>query len=226
MRIRLLALAAYAVLVGSLLTPLFSPAPPGVGGSWPVAVLLGAAHLGLGAAVARAWALVAPTVFAVLLWADQGAQGLANLILVLGLPILWAATLLAVTLGSVDRRRALLAASACFLLAAAPLAWASLRSATRNPGPHVPAAVQAALPTEFGGESLCQAGETTRGSEALLRALQSRPHDLVWVTIFLADEPPGRRELTVRELAQEHLRQLPDDRECLGLRRRLEEGLR
>lgn len=54
---RACAIAAYAVLLGSLATPLYDPLSAGRDDSWALALLLGATHLGAGLLVRRAWVL-------------------------------------------------------------------------------------------------------------------------------------------------------------------------
>ena len=81
-----LAVAAYAALIVSLATT------PSGGEDWTLVALLAVAHLGLGWAVARAWALLLPIALCVGTFLAAGASGLDWLVLFLGLPVLVAVT--------------------------------------------------------------------------------------------------------------------------------------
>lgn len=236
-RVPLVALALYAVLAVSTLTPLYGPFYSGRDDSWAVLVLLAAAHLGLGIAVPRAAVLLLPLGLAVAAFVLQGAEGLAVLLLLFGAPILLAITAIGLGLGRGAGPRAWWISGVPFAIAALPAAWALSEHAQRTT--HLPAAVQAQLPTQISLSNLCRGTATRpalvrdlrRRADALVRELRERPDHLLTYTHYYSDLPPERRAITVRELAEEQLRNLdprdldPSDPGCGGVSRRLEEAL-
>src|ERR671914_410218 len=82
----ILAVAIYAALVLSLATPLYEPFGSGRDDSWALVVLLAVAHLGLGAAIGRAWVLALPVALSIVAFATGGGEDLAWLALLLGAP--------------------------------------------------------------------------------------------------------------------------------------------
>jgi hypothetical protein len=202
-----LGLVLYAALAASLATPLYDPLFAGDDEWWLLPALLVFAHLGLGAAVGRWWALLLPLAFSLAFFLLGGAEELAWLWLILGAPLLVACT----AIGLAFRRVGWIAAP-LFVLAALPTFWAGAETARR--GQHVPASLERRLPIELSLGNLCPGAgteprierELRRQTEVLIRELERRPDDLVTYTYYdahSADE--DRREITIRELAQEQL---------------------
>lgn len=233
-RRRQLALAVYAGLVGSLFTPLYEPLTTGRDDSWAIIVVVVAAHIGVGAGVARPWVLLLPVLFAVVAFFADGAEGLSFLILMFGIPgglvaagVGWAGTV-------VLRRHALALAPLAFGCAFLPVIWASVETARRISASHVPDAVQAHLPTDESLGNLCPGAETPRGimrrlrrqAEVLVRELDRDPNRLVSYVYYYSDDPPERKDITVRELAEEQLRDLETGGDCLpNVQRRIRDAL-
>ena len=229
-----LALVVYAALIGTVFTDLYEPLAQGRDDSWAVAVVVACAHLGLGIGVARAWVLLLPVGAgaALALTADE----LGLLVLVFVLPALMILTALGWGLGRLASQRAPLAAGVAFAIALWPVAWAASDQLHRARARHVPAAIQARLPTDGSLSNLCPGAEAPpalrrdarRRAEVLVRELDRHPDDLVTYTYILSDEPDPRREdITVRELAQEELEGLKaNGPRCeLALQRRLRAGI-
>jgi hypothetical protein len=204
-------LALYAALAVSFATPLYDPLTAGRDDSWALLVVLAFAHVGLGAAVGRAWVLVLPAALSVVAFLLGGGEGLAWLALFLGAPVLVGFTALGLALNRFGRPLAL----GLFAVAALPAAWAAVETVRR--GEHVPAALERELPIELSLGNLCPDAQTEpdverdlrRQSEVLVRELGRRPYDLVTYTYHdahSADE--DRREITIRELAEEQLADL------------------
>jgi hypothetical protein len=210
----ILAAGIYAALVLSPATSLYDPLSSGRDDSWALFVLLAAAHVGLGAAFSRAWVLVLPIALSVVAFLAWGAEELAWLAIVLGAPALVAFTAIGIGLGRASRQRHEAMAAGFFLVALLPAAWAAVETARR--GPPLPAAVQSRLPTETSLANLCPGTATparvrqdlSRRSEALLRELGRRQTHLVTYTYYSADGDDERREITVRELAEEQLKDM------------------
>jgi hypothetical protein len=156
------ALAAYAVLVGSLATPLYDPLSAGRDDSWALVLLLAATHLGAGLLVRRAWVLLVPAAVGVAWFALAGAEALAWVILLFGVPIFVAVTALGWLLGSLVGRYAAPLAAGAFAIALLPGAWASLERLQREP--HVSAREQRGLPTMayLLVQDLCLQGDSRR----------------------------------------------------------------
>jgi hypothetical protein len=200
-------LAVYAALVASLATPLYDPLSSGEDDWWALLVLLAFAHLGVGAAVGRWWALLLAVAVSFAAFLLGGAEELAWLALILGMPALVACTAIGVAL-----RRVRWIAAGGFVIAALPALWGAAETSRR--GEHVPASLERRLPIELSLGNLCPEAETEpemerrlrRQTEVLIRELGRRPDDLVTFTDYdaqSADE--DRREITIRELAQEQL---------------------
>lgn len=227
------AIVAYTALTATLLTPLYDPFATGRDDSWAVAVVLVAAHFGLGAAVGRAWTLAVPLVVVFAWFFAEGAEGLAWIGLFFGAPTFFTATAAGWAAGRWVRHGRSVGAAAAFAVALAPIAWALTQHFGR--GPHVPADVQAQLPVDLSLGNLCPGAETPprllrelrRSAAALERELRRRPDHLVTYTYYWADQPAERREITVRELAEEQLEDLQTGgRRCApALQRRLRAAL-
>jgi hypothetical protein len=200
-------LAVYAALVGSLATPLYDPLIAGDDEWWLLPALLAFAHLGLGAAVGRLWALLPPLALAVAFFLLGGAEELAWLWLILGAPLMVACTAIGFAL-----RRLRWAPAGLLAVAALPALGAAVETARR--GEHVPASLERQLPIEYSLGNLCPGAETDaqllrrirREAEVLIRELGRRPDDLVTYTYHDAHSAEeDRREITLRELAEEQL---------------------
>ena len=227
-----IALAIYVGLLATLATSLYDPFESGRDDTWAIALLVVAVHVALGVAVARWWVLAAPVVAGLAAFFAGGAAALAWLILVFGVPIALVATALGALAGWRLGRRAVPVAATLFALAAAPAAWAAVETIKRGTAPHVSAAAQRQLPTEESLASDCEdeSGSASRidpKARALLRELERNPDALVTYTYYYADDPDeDRRDITVRELAEEALRDLEANPGCReDLRRRLEAEL-
>jgi hypothetical protein len=211
-----LAVGVYAALVISLVTPLYEPLDSGDDDWWAVLVLLAAAHVGLGAAAPHTWVLMLPTALSVVWFIADGATGFAWMALTIGAPALVGLTALGIVLGHLlGRRSGAVAAAGFFSIALMPAVWAAAETARR--GSHVPAAVQRQLPIEMSLGNLCPGASTPdklerdirRRAEVLIRELQRRPNDLVSYTYYYSDGADDeRRDITVRELAEEQLADL------------------
>ncbi len=206
------AVGIYAALVLSLLTPLYSPLSSGRDDSWALLALLAAAHLGLGAAIRRAWVLALPVAVSVVAFLAAGAEGLAWLAILLGAPVLVALTAVGSALGRAFRQQGDAIVAGFFVIALVPAAWGAVETSRR--GPHVPASVQSQLPTEISLGNLCPGTQTSadleqdvrRRAEVLIRELRERPTHLVTYTYSFSDGDDERRDITIRELAEEQPR--------------------
>jgi hypothetical protein len=209
-----LAVGVYAALVISLVTPLYEPLESGDDDWWAVLFMLAAAHVGLGAAVPHIWALVLPVALSVAGFIAEGAEGLAWMALAIGAPALVGLTALGVALGRVLERQRGAVAAGFFSIALLPAVWAVAETSQR--GSHVPATVQRQLPTEISLGNLCPGASTPeklernirRRAEVLIRELHRRPNDLVSYIYYYSDGGEQRRDITVRELAEEQLHDL------------------
>jgi hypothetical protein len=221
-------LAAYAVLIASLATPLYDPLFSGDDEWWALPGLLVFAHLGLGAAVGRWWVLAVPVVASLGFFLQGGAEALAWLWVFVGAPLL----LLITGIGLAFRRVRWIPA-VLFAVAALPTAWAAAETAER--GEHVPASLERQLPLDVSLGNLCPGAESDRAfirdlrrqTDVMIRELERRPDDLVTYTYYYSDEPEERRDITVRELAEEQLADLEaGGRNCAPeLQRRIREAL-
>lgn len=225
MRVRLLAAAIYVVLLATVPSGLFRTFELGVDEeAWWVAVgvLLIAASIAVGAAVARAWVLLVPTGACVALVAFSRGDGLletAQLVLMLGLPVLLLATVIGWGLGRV-RRLALPVAAAGFAVALVPAALAAVSTIERAVAPVLSPTEQARLPARWSLVELCGGAERRddvrrllrRQAVQLVRDVRARPDHLVDVTIYSAEtESAERARLYVRERAEEELEGLSED---------------
>ena len=224
-----LGLAAYAALAASLATPLYDPLSSGEQDWWALLVLLAFAHLGLGAAVGRWWALVLPVALSVALFLLGGAEDLAWLALFFGAPAMVACTAIGLAL-----RRVRWSPAALFAVAALPALWSSAETTRR--GEHVPASLERRLPIRLSLGNLCPDASTPprlsrrlrRQTDVLIRELERRPDDLVTFTYYDAHSADDdRREITIRELTQEQLADLETGgRNCApDLQRRIRAAL-
>jgi len=223
-----LALAAYVALLTTLATPLYEPFESGEDDSWVTVVVLAGAHLGVGIAVARAWVLLLPVAASVIGFFVTGGEALSWLILIFELPIGLVLTALGCAAGHFAGRWASVAAAPVFVVAAMPTAAAAVEAIERSNSPHVPAAVQRQLPIDESLSSDC--GHKARAeapARVLLRELDRNPDALVTYTYYFADTPDAEhRDITVRELAEEQLRDLRANPGCRDdVRRRLERAL-
>lgn len=224
-RVRLLAAAIYVVLLATVPSGLFRTFELGVDEeAWLVAVgvLLIAASIAVGAAVARAWVLLVPTGACVALVAFSRGDGLletAQLVLMLGLPVLLLATVIGWGLGRV-RRLALPVAAAGFAVALVPAALAAVSTIERAVAPVLSPTEQARLPARWSLVELCGGAERRddvrrllrRQAVQLVRDVRARPDHLVDVTNYSAEtESAERARLYVRERAEEELEGLSED---------------
>ena len=203
-------LAAYAALVASLATPIYDPLFAGDDDWWGVAVVAVAAHVGLGVAVGRVPVRAMPGAFSVALFGLGGAEELAWTAIFVVLPALVVLSALGLAL-----RRFPWIAVPVFAVAALPLLWAGNETVRR--AERVPASLERQLPIELSLGNLCPGASTEpqierrlrRQTRVLIRELGRRPNDLVIYTYYDADSADeDRREITLRELAQEQLSDL------------------
>jgi hypothetical protein len=209
-----LVVGIYAALVLSLATPLYRPLSSGRDDSWALLLLLAAAHLGLGAAIRHPWVLTLPVALSILVFAAAGADDLAWLAILIGAPALVALTAVGWALGRAFQQQSDVIAVVCTFVALLPAAWAAVETTRR--GPPLPASVQRQLPTKISLGNLCPGAETpaaveqdVRGrAEVLIRELRRRPTHLVTYTYYSSDGDDERREITIRELAEEQLKDI------------------
>jgi hypothetical protein len=209
-----IAVTIYAVLLATLATPLYDPFTTGDNDAWLLAVLAVAVHVGLGLAVARWWVLIAPVVAAgVGFFVADDAFGAFFLVL-LGLPVALAVTAAACFGSRRLTRYAWPAALACFGLAALPAVAAAFETADRSQSPHLPARVQKQLPIRESLGNLCPYASTPknlrrkleRSVDVLAREIRRDPDALVTYTYYYSDQArEEKRDITVRELAEEEL---------------------
>ena len=228
------ALIAYAALVGSVFTPLYTPFTTGRDDSWGIVVVLVAAHIGVGAGVARIWALLLPVVFSVAVFLAAGAEGLAFVTLLLGIPGGIVATGIGWIGAVVLRRGAAALAMTAFVCGLVVAIWAAVETTERATAQHVPAALQAQLPTELSLGNLCPGAETPRHltarlrrqTDVLIRELHRHPDWLVSYVYYYSDDPEERTDITIRELAEEQLKDLESGGNCAPeLQRRIRDAL-
>lgn len=226
----LLALLAYAAPLASLFTPLYDFAPAGRDQSWALIVLLVATHVGLGLSVRGGWVLAVP-VLPCLGWVVYvGAS--VFLFAGIGFLVLLALTAVGQAAGRALRSRGSLSAAA-FALASLPLVWGVVETLERSRAPHVTRSLQGELPIGSSLGNLCGRPDkptelqrrTERSAEVLVRELDREPRALVTYMYTYADSSDtDRREITVRELAEEQLDDLGPS--CAPrLRRRIEVAL-
>lgn len=157
-----------------------------------------------------------PAALAIAWFVTAGAEGLAWLILIVGAPVLIAFTALGWLVGRSLGPRGTPVAIAAFVIAALPGSWAAVETAKR--GPHVAAGVQARLPTELSLGNLCPHTETPgalrrelrSGAQWMVKLLRRRPNHLVTYTYYYEEGDDERRHITIKELAEEQLKDLED----------------
>ena len=201
------------MLVGSLATPLYNPLYAGRDDSWVLLVVLVLAHAGIGAAIGRVWVLALPVALSIAGFLLGGAEGLAWLALVLGAPVLVGATAAGMLVGRAAPRRHDALGLGFVAVALLGPAWAAVETARR--GPHVPASVQRQLPIDVSLGNLCPGASDAsldrrvrRRAEVLIRELRRRPDAVVTGVTEYSDGSSERRDITVRELAEEQLADL------------------
>ena len=224
-RREIVTLVLYAVVTGTAFLDIYAPLEQGRDDTWALLVLLGGAHVMLGLGVDRLWALALPAIPCWGAYFAEGGEGLITLVVL----FLWPATVVLVGIGYWigravgDVRTVLTAAvSACSLW---PFAWAATETIKRSFADHLPAQVQAQLPLDQSLATLCDGAGNERDARvsALVRELKERPSHLVTYTYYWADDPPEQRDITVREVGEEQLRELESQSGC---RRALIERIR
>ncbi len=225
MRWRLLAAAVYVLLLATVPSGLFRTFELGVDEETllvAVAVLLIAASVAVGAAVASAWVLLVPTAACVALVAFNLGDGLretAYLVLMLGLPVLLVATTIGWGLGRM-RRLALPVVAVGFAVALVPVGLAAVSTIERAVAPVLSPAEQARLPERWSLVELCGGAERRdevrrrlrRQAAQLVRDVRARPDHLVDVTNYSAETDLVERvRIYVRERAEEELEGLSED---------------
>ena len=188
----------YAALIASLALPAYD------GDDWlPVLTILAAAHLGLGAAVRRPWALVPPIALCLVAFFADGADGLAWMLILIAAPALAGLTLAGWGMTRLLPRD--VAALACLAVAAIPVTMALVETAD---------AARRKIERDL-----------RRQAEVLLRELGARPTHLVTDTEYDADSgDEHRRDITIRRLAENQLDEMQPD--CApDLQRRLRSAL-
>ncbi len=222
-------LAAYAVVVAPAYTSLYEPLIQGRDDSWAILVALVGAHIGLGAGVARGRALLPPVVLPVAGFVALGADGWAYLVPLVGVPVGLAATAFGWGLAAVSGTHRATVTVIAFAVSLVPVGWAVAETLERSVAPREPAEVQAQLPIKEGLGNLCPGASgprltrrVERRAEVMLRELRLHPGWLVEYTYRVADsEDETRVTLTVRELAEEQVREL----KCApALQRRIREA--
>jgi hypothetical protein len=232
MRLPALAIAGYAVLLGSLATPLYEPLASGDDLSSLVLLMAGCVSVALGVAVPRLWCLAGPfAVTGVVIAADREGTTWIYFVM-LGLPVLVCLTLFGWIIRSGMGRRA--GAFVVVLLALACLAPIVAAIETARRGPPLPPAVQRQLPLAEGElHLLCDTSRPTaaerrrtrRRAEVLVRELERRPQHLAAYGYVVYDtvEP---ELITIREVAQEQLPAIEINPSCApDLQRRLRAAL-
>ena len=208
------ALAVYAVVVGSYFTTLYDSLEPGEDDTWAISLALVAVHLGTGAALRSARALLLPVAVAVIgiLMSDGGWEAVGAVVgSVLGVSLLTAGWGLAALAGRVRFGPAAVTAVG---LAPALVVWtvAAVQTIDRSDSPHAPPSLEARLPNPYDRLSdVCgkvepeYAARLRRKTDVLIRELRNRTELLVTVTYTYSEVPSETREITVRELAEEKL---------------------
>ena len=232
MRLAAVAIAGYAVLLGSLATPLYEPLASGDDLSSLVLLMVGCVSVALGVAVARLWCLAGPlAATGVVIVADREGTDWIFFVM-LGLPVLVCLTLFGWGIRPGMGGRAGAFVAVLFAVACVAPVVAALETGRR--GPPLPQAVQRQLPLAEGELHLLCTGSrptaaerrrTRRRAEALLRELERRPDHLAAYGYVVYDtvEP---ELITVREVAEEQLPSLEKDPSCApDLQRRLRAAL-
>jgi hypothetical protein len=209
------AVEVYVALVAVAVSPVMEHLTLGRDESWVIAVALGGAHLWLGAAAGRAWVLLLPVLASLVAFVAAGAEGFSILILILGAPVGCGLTALGFLLAQAGRG----AAFVPLAVAVAAVLYGVAGWVPRLGADDLPRDVQARLPLEESLGGLCSGSETSRdvernlrdGLRVLVREVERRPGHMATYTYYWSDEPPERKRITVREVAEE---QLKDVREC------------
>ena len=203
-----LAVGAHGLVCVATVTALLSPVSLSVERSWAFPVLFVVAHVALGVAVRRRWALAGPAALSLAVFVAGGAAGLAWTVLLVGMPALMGLTALGWLVGRAAGPRRGVVLGGLLAVALVPVGWGVVEIGRR--GPHVPPAVQARLPVRLSLGNLCPGSETPprmerdlrRRAEVLLRELRRRPDELVTYTYHYEDRDDERLDITVRELAR------------------------
>ena len=224
-----LALAAFLAVAISLATPLYDPLVAGRDDTWALLVMVTLVQLGVALLLPPRWALATPIALSVAGFLAGGAEGLAWMALVLLLPVL----LVVAALGAAIRSRrpdagAWLGLTLLAIAFVTP-AWALVETLRR--GPPLPQEIEATLPTELSLANLCpgtatgsdMAADLERRGQALVDQVRIRPQAVVAHALGSDEE----RTTTVRELAEEHLRDMRTHGPSCdsALRRRLQQEL-
>jgi hypothetical protein len=212
----LIGLVAYALVVGSLATPLYEPLGPAGDGSWLPLLTVVAVHVALGLLVRPGWVLAVPVGLAVLAGVLSPTLADAVLWVLLGALLAGVTSAAQRSTGALGRAAAP-PALAALALALVPAGVAAVETARR--GPPAPAAVQARLPLTLRLGELCPTSETDaevvrdlrRRAEALLVELRRRPQELVPWTTHVEAGPPETEQITIRELAEVQLESMRDN---------------
>jgi len=221
-RLRLLAPAVYVLLLATVPFGLFRAFELSDEETWLwlVAVLLIAASVALGAAVARASVLLVPTAvaacYALVLVSQDDLFGVY--LVVLGLLVALVATAIGWALGRV-RRLALPVAATGFAVALVPVAMAAVRTIERAGAPVLSPAEQARLPAQGSLVELCGGAERRdavrrrlrRQAAQLVQDVRARGDHLIDVTIYYEETGPERARISVRDRAEEELEALSED---------------
>lgn len=205
-------LVIYLSVVAVGATDIYDPLEQGRNDLWIVVIGLAGAQLALGVGIGRPWALAVAVIIValgVLVWGHP--YVLAQLITLM--PLATGMTALGLLLARSRYATALTVAA--FLTAAPGLVWGFGETIKRYDAPRVSAAFERRLPTDFHLANLCPGSVTPKRlrarleaqAETLIREVQRRPDWLVPYTYYSSDTEPSveRREITVRELAEEEL---------------------
>jgi hypothetical protein len=233
------ALVVHAAVLGGLVAGLFEPFERGTDRTGLTAACVVAAHVATGALIARAEVLVLPIALCATAFAVNGAEALAWLYLIIALPVLLAATAAGWLVGRFAPRAAVPLGAAGAGVAIVVTGIATAETVRFELAPVVSRDVQRALVPALRLGNLCPGSELPRRERPALeravgaveRELRKHGHWRVEYTYYLSDGPEEREQITVRQLAQEHLEDLRngndlDGRPCRpDLQRRLRAAL-
>jgi hypothetical protein len=216
----MVAFAVYAVLVGAAISPLFDPFFSGRDDSWTVAVTIGCAQFGLAIFLRSWWSFAVPVGLCAAIFVVGGARASDVYGLIVWLPALLVINAIGLVVARAVEQRSGTVAVALFVLAAGPVAGATVETISRSDASHLPVAVQKQLPSGGNLNGLCgPVEETARDNRrdlqyrarVLLREVRRHPDSIVTVTDVDADDASEhRRDLTVRELTEEELNSLDE----------------
>lgn len=203
--------ALFVLVTSALFAGFYDPLEHG-DGRWTFWLLLCAPPLGLGLAAPYWRTLGLPLLFGVIVVTTSGDELASYLVLLFGIPIELTLTLVGCLVGRRLRERRLVPAVLVLAVALVPAGVATAQRLSR--GPHVPPAVQQALPVELGVGNVCP-GASNRSMrtralaavDALVAQLRRDPDALVTKTYYYEDGPQTT-DITVRELAQDGLEEL------------------